>query len=93
MRKVTIVVEKTDVRTQHIDDYDLDLNVLSVNDYLINHFKFLVNVIISSAAYDIVHEADLAPSFSMTAETVYKLKVSLKIMRYVFKQSYCRSGG
>lgn len=80
IRKVTIDGEKIDVRTEQIDDFDFDRNGLSVNDYLKNHFTFFLNDIISSTAYDIDHLADLAPSFSMTAETVYKLNVPLKII-------------
>ena len=80
IRKVTIDNEKIDVGTEQIDDFDFDRNGLSVNDYLKNHFTFFLNDIISSTAYDIDHLADLAPSFSMTAETVYKLKVPLKVI-------------
>lgn len=78
IRKVTLAPGRAEIVTEHIDDFDWDLGGKTVEEYLLDHFEYLIRDILYSAGHDIEHFKELAVGFSMSAATVEKLRPLLK---------------
>lgn len=74
IRKVNILENGLDVKTEHIDSFDWELGGLSVEDYMKDHFTFLLRDIFDSMENDIEHFKTISGSFSLEPETVEKIK-------------------
>ncbi|MCL2513798.1 MAG: metallophosphoesterase [Oscillospiraceae bacterium] len=79
IRKVELDSEKMTVNTVQIADFDWDRQGKTVEEYLKERFDRLLNDIFDSAADDIDRLAVLANGFSVSKETVLKLKTPIKI--------------
>ena len=80
IRKVTFTPGKAEIVTEHIDSFDWDLGGKTVNEYLKDHFEYMIRDILYSVGHDIEHFKELARGFSMSAATVDKLRPLLKVV-------------
>ena len=79
-RKVTIEQDGLDVQTKFLQSFDWDLGGKSVEQYMKDHFLFMLNDIFDSMENDIDHFKELARCFSMDAKTVDRLRPLIKLM-------------
>lgn len=80
MRKVRIDSNTIDIKSIPIENFNWNLNGMTVDEYMRHHFSFFLNDIMDSAANDIEHLSELATGFSMTREQVYKLRLPIRIV-------------
>ncbi len=83
IRKVTLTPGKAEIVTEHIDAFDWDLGGKSVNEYLKDHFEYMIRDVLYSVGHDIPHFKELAVGFSMSAATVDKLRPLLKVVGHI----------
>ncbi len=72
MRKVEMTDTEVVVDSVQIDNFDWDLNGMTVDEYTRQNFLGFLNAIFDSMAYDIPKLAELSTSFSMTSKMIYK---------------------
>lgn len=77
IRKVSLDKKKMEVSTLTVDDFNWDLGGKTAEQYLKDHFDWLLNSIFDSAAYDIDKLASHAVGFSVNPQTIYKLQVPI----------------
>lgn len=90
-RKVTVCENGLDVKTETIDKVSFDLGGKTVEEYMRDHFDYLLKDIFYSLENDIEHFKVLAKGFSLDAKTIDKLKplfitLGKLINRITFKQ-------
>ncbi len=79
IRKVELNDSAMDITTLQIKSFEWDMEGKTVNEYTKDRFSFLLRSIFDSMAYDIDNLANLASGFSVEKETIYKLRVPIKI--------------
>lgn len=83
IRKVTLSPGKAEITTEHIDHFDWDLQGMTVEEYLRDHFEYMIRDILYSIGHDIEHFKELARGFSMSPKTVDKLRPLLKAVGHI----------
>lgn len=83
IRKVTLTPGKAEITTEHIDSFDWDLGGKTVDEYLKDHFEYMIRDVLNSVGHDIDHFKELALGFSMSASTVDKLWPLLKVVGHI----------
>lgn len=73
-RKVTVNDLGIDVKTHNIEDFEWDKNGMSAQEYLEDHFSYMIRRIFDTMENDIEEFKEYAIGFSMEASTVDKLK-------------------
>ena len=79
-RKVTIESDGLQVQTKHLQSFDWDLGGKTVDQYMKDHFLFMLNDIFDSMENDIDHFKELAKGFSMDEKRVDRLRPLLKML-------------
>ncbi|MGN1417927.1 MAG: metallophosphoesterase family protein [Acutalibacteraceae bacterium] len=74
MRKVTVKEDGLDIKTLTIDSFDWDLGGKTTEEYMKEHFDFMLRDIFDSMENDIEHFKLLAKGFSLDAKVIEKLK-------------------
>lgn len=77
IRRIHLTDSAMEITTEHIEDFHWDKGGKTAEAYLQAHFDFMLEDIIHSMAYDLERFKELATGFSMTGETVEKLKIPL----------------
>lgn len=80
IRRVTLDEEKMIISTEKLETFDWDFKGKDPQQYLQDHFDFLLNDIFNSMANDFEHFVSLAGGFSMTREKAEKLKIPIKLI-------------
>ena len=80
IRRVTLDDEKMTISTEKLKTFDWDFKGKEPQQYLQDHFDFLLNDIFDSMANDFEHFVSLAGGFSMTREKAEKLKIPIKLI-------------
>lgn len=79
IRRVVFDADKVSITTEKIDSIDWDLKGLTLDEYLIAHFDFLLNDVFDSMAYDLNRLGDLGGGFGLSRELIHKLRLPIKI--------------
>lgn len=79
-RLVTIEPDGLDIKTKNLQSFDWDLGGKTVDQYMKDHFLFMLEDIFDSMENDIEHFKQLAKTFSMDEKTVDRLRPLLKIL-------------
>lgn len=79
-RKMTITDEGIDVKTFNLNKFNGDFKGKTAQEYMREHFLFMIKDIFNSMENDIEHFKQLAKGFSMDEKTVDALKPVLKIL-------------
>ena len=79
-RKMTVTEDGIDVKTHNLKTFDWDMKGMTTEEYMKEHFLFMLRDIFDSMENDIEHFKILANGFSMDAKTVEKLKPVLKTL-------------
>ncbi|MEI6580133.1 MAG: hypothetical protein WCN92_11835, partial [Eubacteriales bacterium] len=77
MRKVILDEEKMTITTEKLDTFDWDFKGKDPQQYLRDHFDFLLNDIFDSMAFDFERFVGLAGGFSLDREKAMKLKTPI----------------
>lgn len=90
IRKVTVQKDGVDVKTVFLDGFNWDMGTQTTEEYMKEHFDFMLRDIFDSLENDIEHFKLLAKNFSLDAKTVDRLKPILQtfgkvINRLTFK--------
>lgn len=80
IRKIELSENKMKVSSGFIDNFNWDLHGMTVNEYLQDHFEYLLNDIFNSMANDIPRLSKLAVGFSIEPSTVIKLRIPLTLL-------------
>lgn len=80
IRKIKLTENEMEVTSGFIDNFKWDLRGMTVNEYLQDHFDYLLNDIFDSMANDIPRLSELATGFSIEPSTVLKLRVPLTLL-------------
>lgn len=80
IRRVTLDDEKMTISTEKLETFDWDFRGKEPQQYLQDHFDFLLNDIFDSMANDFEHFVSLAGGFSMTREKAEKLNIPIKLI-------------
>ncbi|MBQ4206899.1 MAG: hypothetical protein II621_01205, partial [Clostridia bacterium] len=79
-RKVTMEADGLDIQTKNLQSFDWDLGGKTVDQYMKDHFLFMLNDIFDSMENDIEHFKQLAKGFSMDEKTVDRLRPLIKVL-------------
>lgn len=80
IRKVELTETEMKITSSFIDNFDWDLKGMTVNEYLQNHFDYLLNDIFDSMANDIPRLSQLAIGFSIEPSAIFKLRIPLTLL-------------
>ena len=79
-RKVTIETDGLDVKTRNLQSFDWNLGGKTVDQYMKDHFTFMLNDIFDSMENNLDHFKELAKGFSMDAKTVDRLRPLIRLL-------------
>lgn len=79
-RKMTVTADGIDVKTHNLKSFEWDFGGKTTEEYMKDHFLFMIKDIFDSMENDIEHFKLLANGFSMDAKTVDALKPVLKTL-------------
>ncbi len=79
-RKMTVTDDGIDVKTHNLKNFDWPLGGKTTEEYMKDHFLFMIKDIFDSMENDIEHFKVLANGFSMDAKTVDTLKPVLQAL-------------
>ncbi len=77
IRRVVFEKEKVSITTEKIDSIDWDLKGLTLDEYLIEHFDFMLNDVFHSMAYDLDRLGALGGGFGLSRELIHKLRIPI----------------
>jgi len=86
MRKVILDEDKMTITTEKLKTFAWDFNGKDPQQYLREHFDFLLNDIFDSMAFDFEHFVGLAGGFSLEREKAYKPKRPIKFAGKVMQK-------
>lgn len=92
-RKMTVTENGIDVKTHNLKSFDWDMHGMTTEEYMKDHFLFMLKDIFNSMENDIEHFKLLANGFSMDAKTVDRLKPLLKTLGKIINSLTFKSLG